>query len=99
MGATHHTLSFSNIIAQRSSTSQQVSKSNAGTQPLRLPFIRAIQASGFTNLKDLQSQVTNLQQQLSEVKTENKLLKGIQQRHMTALQHYENAEESLPQVF
>lgn len=75
-----------------------MSRGNTSAQTLRLPLIRAIQASEFTSLKDLQSQVNNLQQQLSEVKTENKLLKGIQQRHMAALQHYENDEESLPQV-
>lgn len=40
----------------------------------------------------------DLQQQLSEARTENKLLKRLQHRHMVALQHFQDSEGSLSQV-
>ncbi|XP_041734437.1 lebercilin-like protein [Coregonus clupeaformis] len=49
-------------------------------------------------IKELNSQVWELQQQLSGVSTENKLLKQLQGRHMLALQHFQDSQSGLPQV-
>ncbi|MEQ2211564.1 hypothetical protein XENOCAPTIV_007106 [Xenoophorus captivus] len=45
----------------------------------------------------LKSQVWDLQQQLSEARTENKLLKKVQHRHMVVLQHFRDPEDSISQ--
>ena len=80
---------------------------HAANQPiLKLPSIKRPQVpkAGIQPLVDLncirelRSQVWDLQQQLSEAKTENKLLKRIQHRHMVALQRFENSERSISQV-
>ncbi|XP_037836882.1 lebercilin-like [Kryptolebias marmoratus] len=46
----------------------------------------------------LKSQVWDLQQQLAEARTENKLLKTVQQRHMVALKHFQDSEDSVSQI-
>ncbi|KAK9520657.1 hypothetical protein VZT92_020528 [Zoarces viviparus] len=50
------------------------------------------------NRKDLKSQVWDLQQQLSEARAENKVLKRVQQRHTVALQRFEDSEGCVSQV-
>ncbi|XP_061576499.1 lebercilin-like [Cololabis saira] len=49
-------------------------------------------------VKELKSQVWALQQELSEVRTENKLLKKIQHRYTVALQRHQDSESSIPQI-
>ncbi|MED6253993.1 hypothetical protein ATANTOWER_011300 [Ataeniobius toweri] len=46
----------------------------------------------------LKSQVWDLQQQLSEARTENKLLKKVQHRHMVVQQHFRDPEDSISQI-
>lgn len=72
---------------------------------LKLPPIKSLQVSkprtqsGYSNcIRELESQVGDLRQQLSEAWTENKLLKRLQRRHMVALQHFQESEGSISQV-
>ncbi|KAM4590320.1 lebercilin-like protein [Fundulus diaphanus] len=46
----------------------------------------------------LKSHVWDLQQQLSEARTENKLLKKAQHRHTVAQQHFRDPEDSISQI-
>ncbi|XP_047247292.1 lebercilin-like protein isoform X1 [Girardinichthys multiradiatus] len=46
----------------------------------------------------LKSQVWDLQQQLSEARTENKLLKKVQHRHMVVQQNFRDPEDSISQI-
>nr|XP_046246315.1 lebercilin-like protein isoform X2 [Scatophagus argus] len=71
----------------------------------KLPPIKPLQISrppldsdNFNCIRELRSKVWDLKQQLSEVKTENKLLKKLQHRHTMALQHYQDSEGSLSQI-
>lgn len=76
----------------------------ANRYTLKLPQIKPLQVSEVgiqpadLNCRELKSQVWDLQQQLSEARTENKLLKRVQHRHTVALQHFENSEGSISQV-
>ncbi|KAM4742713.1 lebercilin-like protein [Anableps anableps] len=72
---------------------------------LKLPPIRPPQGSKPRNqsanmnlIWALKSQVWDLQQQLSEARTENKLLKKAQHRHMVAQQHFRDPEETIKQI-
>ncbi|TNN69772.1 Lebercilin-like protein [Liparis tanakae] len=49
-------------------------------------------------IRELKSQVWDLQQQLSEARTENKLLKRLQHRHTVALQHFQDSEGSVSEI-
>ncbi|KAM6932149.1 uncharacterized protein PEZ65_007366 [Lycodopsis pacificus] len=71
----------------------------------KLPPIKPLQVSkpgipsaDLNRIKDLKSQVWDLQQQLSEARTENKLLKRLQHRHTVALQHFQDSEGCLSQI-
>lgn len=84
---------------------RQATNSAAGLQLVKLPSIKARQASKpripsacLKCFRQLKSQVWDLQPQLRGVQTENKLLKRIQHRHTVALQHYQDSEDSLSQV-
>uniref|UniRef100_A0A8P4KMR7 Lebercilin-like protein n=1 Tax=Dicentrarchus labrax TaxID=13489 RepID=A0A8P4KMR7_DICLA len=77
----------------------------AGRQVVKLPPIKPLQVSrpriksaNLSCIRELQSQVGDLQQQLSEARTENKLLKRVQHRHTVALQHFQDSEGSLSQI-
>ncbi|XP_044057572.1 lebercilin-like protein isoform X1 [Siniperca chuatsi] len=74
-------------------------------QVLKLPPIKPLQVSkpriqsaNLSCIKELKSQVWDLQQQLSEARTENKLQKRLQHRHTVALQHFQDSEGSLSQI-
>ncbi|KAG7226124.1 hypothetical protein INR49_018735, partial [Caranx melampygus] len=76
----------------------------AHCEVLKLPPIKSLQVSkprtqsGYLNcIRELESQVGDLQQQLTESQTENKLLKRLQRRHMVALQHFQESEGSISQ--
>ncbi|XP_031716758.1 lebercilin-like protein [Anarrhichthys ocellatus] len=71
----------------------------------KLPPIKPLQVSkpgipsaDLNRIKDLKSQVWDLQQQLSEARTENKLLRRLQHRHTVALQHFQDSEGCLSQI-
>ncbi|GLD57101.1 lebercilin-like protein isoform X2 [Lates japonicus] len=66
-------------------------------KPLQVPKQR-IQSANLNRIRDLKSQVWDLQQQLSDAHTENKLLKRLQHRHMVALQHFQDSEGSISQI-
>ncbi|KAM9734020.1 uncharacterized protein ACNS7B_015924 [Menidia menidia] len=72
---------------------------------LKLPAVKPVEGSKLrvhsatTNcIRQLRSQVSDLQQQLSEVNNENRLLKTVQHRHTVALQHFQDSEGSISQV-
>ncbi|KAM9442942.1 lebercilin-like protein [Salvelinus alpinus] len=71
----------------------------------RFPPIKPLQGSNQRissahrhHIKELNSQFWELQQQLSGVATENKLLKQVQGRHTVALQRFQDSQSGLPQV-
>ncbi|XP_029923433.1 lebercilin-like protein isoform X2 [Myripristis murdjan] len=66
-------------------------------KPLQVPGQR-IHSAQTHRIKELSSQVWDLQHQLSGVEAENRLLKRLQHRHMVALQHFQDTENSLPQL-
>uniref|UniRef100_A0A4W5R3R6 Lebercilin-like protein n=1 Tax=Hucho hucho TaxID=62062 RepID=A0A4W5R3R6_9TELE len=66
-------------------------------KPLQCPNQR-ISSAHRHRIKELNSQVWELQQQLSGVATENKLLKQLQGRHTVALQRFQDSQSGLPQV-
>ncbi|CAG6005770.1 unnamed protein product, partial [Menidia menidia] len=73
---------------------------------LKLPAVKPVEGSKLrvhsatTNcIRQLRSQVSDLQQQLSEVNNENRLLKTVQHRHTVALQHFQDSEGSISQCF
>ena len=66
-------------------------------KPLEGPNQR-IRSAHRHRIKELNSQVWELQQQLSGVATENKLLKQLQVRHTVALQRFQDSQSGLPQV-
>ncbi|XP_035535968.1 lebercilin-like protein [Morone saxatilis] len=77
----------------------------AGRQVVKLPPIKPLQVSrpriksaNLSCIRELQNQVGDLQQQLSEARTENKLLKRVHHRHTVALQHFQDSEGSLSQI-
>ncbi|KAM9359137.1 uncharacterized protein ABDE67_002289 [Symphorus nematophorus] len=77
----------------------------ASDQVQKLPPIKPLQVSNPKNLsanlsciRELKNQVGDLQQQLTKARTENKLLKRLQHRHMVALQHFQDSEGSLSQI-
>ncbi|XP_034024668.1 lebercilin-like protein [Thalassophryne amazonica] len=57
-----------------------------------------IQCAELTSVKELKNQVRDLQKQLSDTGTENKLLVKVQQRHMAALQYFQYSEGSHVQI-
>ncbi|XP_062275901.1 lebercilin-like protein [Scomber scombrus] len=57
-----------------------------------------IQSANLNCISELKSQVWDLQHQLSEAKTENKLLNRLQHRHTVALQHFQDSEGSVSQI-
>lgn len=66
-------------------------------KPLEGPNQR-IRSAHRHRIKELNSQVWELQQQLSGVATENKLLKQLQGRQAVALQRFQDSQSGLPQV-
>ncbi|XP_071328070.1 lebercilin-like protein isoform X2 [Trachinotus anak] len=71
----------------------------------RLPPIKPLQVSNpriqsphMNRIGELKSQVWDLQQQLREAQTENKLLKRLQHRHTVALQHFQDSEGSISRI-
>lgn len=84
---------------------QGIQKQKMKCEILKLPPIRPPQGSkpltqsaNSNCIWALKSQVWDLQQQLTEAKTENKLLKKAQQRHMVAQQHFSDPEDRFHQV-
>ncbi|XP_068564421.1 lebercilin-like protein [Cebidichthys violaceus] len=84
---------------------KQTTDHTASCPFLKLPPIKPLQVSktgipsaDLTRIRDLKSRVRDLQQQLSEARTENKLLKRLQHRHTVALQHFQDSEGSLSQI-
>ncbi|KAM7399550.1 hypothetical protein PAMP_018815 [Pampus punctatissimus] len=85
-------------------------KSNIATnytahQLMKFPPIKSLQVSksrvqsaNMNCIKELKSQLWDLQHQLSEARTENKLLKRLQHRHTVALQHFQDSEGSISQI-
>ncbi|XP_062407789.1 lebercilin-like protein [Sardina pilchardus] len=49
-------------------------------------------------IKELSSQVSELQRQLDGAWQENRLMRRVQNRHTTALQHFQDSESGLPQI-
>ncbi|XP_071773973.2 uncharacterized protein LOC139926233 [Centroberyx gerrardi] len=90
---------------KKAKKAQDILKQKTNHSVLRLPPIRPlqrpkqrIQSAHTHRIKELSSQVWDLQHQLSGAVSENKLLKRLQHRHTVALQHFHDAESSLPQV-
>ncbi|XP_047450016.1 lebercilin-like protein [Mugil cephalus] len=85
---------------------KQKTKHTVNCHIMKLPPIKqALQGSkprassaGRNRNKELKSQVRDLQQQLNEARTENKLLKRLQYRHTMALQHFQDSEGSISQI-
>ncbi|XP_008423496.1 lebercilin-like protein isoform X2 [Poecilia reticulata] len=84
---------------------QAVQKQKMKHEILKMPPIRTMQGSKSVNLAPsmnciwaLKSQVWDLQQQLSEAKTENKLLKKVQNRHTVAQQHFRDSNDDISQI-
>uniref|UniRef100_A0A3Q2PMA2 Lebercilin-like protein n=1 Tax=Fundulus heteroclitus TaxID=8078 RepID=A0A3Q2PMA2_FUNHE len=84
---------------------REVRKQKVKHEIPKLPAIRAPQGSKPTNQSAnmtcvwfLKSQVWDLQQQLSEARTENKLLKKAQHRHTVAQQHLRDPEDTISQI-
>eukprot|EP00064_Thunnus_orientalis_P009662 superscaffoldBa00001241_g9687 len=84
---------------------KQKTNNTANHQLLKLPPIKLLQVSSprsqsadLNCIRELKSQVWDLQHQLSEARTENKLLKRLQHRHMVALQHFQDSESSIAQI-
>ncbi|XP_044209342.1 lebercilin-like protein isoform X1 [Thunnus albacares] len=84
---------------------KQKTNNTANHQLLKLPPIKPLQVSSprsqsadLNCIRELKSQVWDLQHQLSEARTENKLLKRLQHRHMVALQHFQDSESSIAQI-
>lgn len=78
---------------QRSKSSQsKISKKTQGTQSLKL------QVERFIGTKELKSQVLDLQRQLAEAQSENKLLKRVQNRYKVALKHFQDSEGSISET-
>lgn len=50
-------------------------------------------------IKELSSQVWELQQQLNGAWQENRLLRRVQSRHTVALQQFQDSQSGLPQVW
>ncbi|XP_041849956.1 lebercilin-like protein [Melanotaenia boesemani] len=57
-----------------------------------------VQSASMHLIRALRSEVWDLQQQLSEAMSENKLLKQVQHRHTMALQHFQYSEGSIGQI-
>ncbi|XP_054455502.1 LOW QUALITY PROTEIN: lebercilin-like protein [Anoplopoma fimbria] len=84
---------------------KQKTKYTANSHFPKLPPIKPLQVSNpgvlstdLNCIRELKSQVWDLQQQLSEARTENKLLKRLQHRHTVALQHFQDSEGSLSTI-
>ncbi|XP_029301710.1 LOW QUALITY PROTEIN: lebercilin-like protein [Cottoperca gobio] len=84
---------------------KQKTNHTAYCQVLKLPPIKhlqvsntRIQSANLNSIRELKSQVWDLQQQLSEARTENKLLKSLQHRHTVALKHFQQSEGSISQI-
>ncbi|KAM8904011.1 lebercilin-like protein isoform 1-T2 [Spinachia spinachia] len=84
---------------------KQKSTHAANRNVLKLPPIKAQQVSkpgvlsaDLNCIGDLKNQVWDLKQQLSEARTENKLLKRLQHRHTAALEHFQEAAGSFSQI-
>lgn len=84
---------------------KQKTNCNANHKVFILPPIKPLQVPGQRIhsaqthcIKELSSQVWDLQHQLRGVTAENRLLKRLQHRHMVALQHFQDTENSLPQL-
>lgn len=89
------------IMTFFSSGNKLQGKQKTNHQVLKLPPIRplpSLQPAGMTCIMELKSQLGDLHLQLTEVRTENKLLKKVQHRHMVALQHFQDSEDSILQV-
>lgn len=96
---------FSSLGIKAQGHHKQKTNYTASSQVLKLPSIKSLQVSRpriqsahLSCIRDLKSQVWDLQQQLSKARTENKLLKRLQHRHTVALQHFQDSEGSLSQV-
>ncbi|XP_026049047.1 lebercilin-like protein [Astatotilapia calliptera] len=65
-----------------------------------LPPIRSLETPkpSLKRIRELENKVWSLQQQLCESRAENKLLKNVQHRHMVALQHFQDSENSIAQI-
>lgn len=65
-----------------------------------LPPIRSLETPkpSLKRIRELENKVWSLQQQLCESRAENKLLKNVQHRHVVALQHFQDSENSIAQV-
>ncbi|XP_008274197.1 lebercilin-like protein [Stegastes partitus] len=77
----------------------------ANHQILKLPPIKPLQVSmprlqsvNLNSIRELMNQVWDLQQQLKDTRTENRLLKRSQHRHSVALQYYQDSEDSISQI-
>ncbi|XP_016517833.1 lebercilin-like protein isoform X1 [Poecilia formosa] len=84
---------------------QAVQKQKMKHEILKMPPIRTLQGSKSVNqapsmncIWALKSQVWDLQQQLSEAKTANKLLKKVQHRHTVAQQHFRDSNDDISQI-
>ncbi|XP_043975480.1 lebercilin-like protein isoform X2 [Gambusia affinis] len=82
-----------------------VQKQKMKHEILKMPPIRTLhgfksvnQAPNMNCIWALKSQVWDLQQQLSEAKTENKLLKKVQNRHTVAQQHFRDSNDGISQI-
>ncbi|KAK5904424.1 hypothetical protein CesoFtcFv8_005991 [Champsocephalus esox] len=84
---------------------KQKTNQNANRHVLKLPPIKTaqvlqprIQSASSTCIRDLNSRVVDLQQQLSAAGTETRLLKSLLHRHTVALQHFQDSESSISQI-
>ncbi|KAM8769899.1 uncharacterized protein AB9X84_004919 [Acanthopagrus schlegelii] len=58
-----------------------------------------VQSAYMHCIREHESQVSDLQHQLNQASTENKLLRRLQHRHTVALQYFQNSEDSVSQIF
>ncbi|XP_054868265.1 lebercilin-like protein [Amphiprion ocellaris] len=72
---------------------------------LKLPPIKPLQGlkpklqpDSLISIRELKNQVWDVEQQLKEARTENKLLKRLQHRHTVALQYFQDSEDSISQI-
>lgn len=100
-------LNFPLEVQKRSGVQHSHQKKNLrhGRKAPHFPPIRPLDGVGQRiasarehRIKELSSQVWELQQQLKGALQENRLLRRVQSRHTVALQQFQDSQSGLPQV-
>nr|XP_015196881.1 PREDICTED: lebercilin-like protein [Lepisosteus oculatus]XP_015196883.1 PREDICTED: lebercilin-like protein [Lepisosteus oculatus] len=85
-------------IAVPSHKARSLSHVQACGQPPRRGPSQRIMSARLHRIKELSSQVWDLQQQLNATLLENRLLKRLQGRHTAALRRFQDSQNCLPQM-